>query len=104
MERSEMVGNYPDCTALCDKFICERKPPALKIQKQGNKKIVWCTWIDEECDQGWCVHSKCAARKMTQDGKCTRVKSPVQTQSSVKIDEPYPDSMPKDIAKKFRQR
>ena len=99
-----MVGNYVDCTALCDKFICERKPPAFKIKRQGNKKIVWCTWIDEECDQGWCVHSKCAARKMTQDGKCTLSARPVQKEVQVKFDEPYPDAMPKDIAKKFRQR
>ncbi len=99
-----MVDNYEDCKALCEKFICEKKPPALKIRKQGNKKIVWCTWIDEECDQGWCIHSKCADRKMTQDGKCKQTTSQVQTQTHVKLDEPYPDAMPKDLARKFRQR
>jgi len=99
-----MVSNNIECTALCEKFICEKKPPALKIRKQGDKKIVWCTWIDEECDQGWCIHSKCAARRMTQDGKCKQTIAPVQTQARVKLDEPYPDAMPKDIARKFRQR
>ena len=99
-----MVSNYVECTALCEKFICEKKPPALKIKKQGNKKNVWCTWIDEECDQGWCINSKCAVRKMTQDGKCKQATSPVQTQAPVKLDEPYPDAMPKDLARKFRQR
>ena len=99
-----MVGSYVDCKALCEKFICTRKPPALKIRKQGNKKLVWCTWIDEECEHGWCVHSKCADRKLTQDGKCKQARSPVQTHAPIKVEEPYPDAMPKDIAKKFRQR
>lgn len=99
-----MVDNYVECKALCEKFICEKKPPALKIKKQGNKKIVWCTMIDEECDHGWCIHSKCADRKMTQDGKCKQTTSVVQTQPQVKLDDPYPDAMPKDLARKFRQR
>ena len=99
-----MVSNNVECTALCEKFICEKKPPALKMRKQGNKKSVWCTWIDEECDQGWCIHSKCADRKMTQDGKCKQATRPVQTQPQVKLDDPYPDAMPKDLARKFRQR
>ena len=99
-----MVDKNVDCTALCEKFICEKKPPALKIRKQGNKKIVWCTMIDEECDHGWCIHSKCADRKMTQDGKCKQTTSVVQTQPQVKLDDPYPDAMPKDLARKFRQR
>ena len=99
-----MVDNNVECTALCEKFICEKKPPALKIRKQGNKKIVWCTMIDEECDHGWCIHSKCADRKMTQDGKCKQTTSVVQTQPQVKLDDPYPDAMPKDLARKFRQR
>ena len=99
-----MVGNYVDCSALCEKFICTRKPPALKTRKQGNKKKVWCTWIDEECEHGWCVHSKCADRKLTQDGKCKQATRPVQTHAPAKVEEPYPDAMPKDIAKKFRQR
>ena len=99
-----MVDNYVDCKALCEKFICEKKPPALKIRKQGNKKIVWCTTIDEECDQGWCIHSKCADRKLTQDGKCKQATSLIQTQPHIKLDDPYPDTMPKDLARKFRQR
>ena len=99
-----MVDKNVDCTALCEKFICEKKPPALKIRKQGNKKIVWCTMIDEECDHGWCIHSKCADRKMTQDGKCKQTTSVVQTQPQVKLDDPYPEAMPKDLARKFRQR
>ena len=98
-----MTSNSVDCTALCKSFRCEKQPPALKIRKQGNKKVVWCTSIDEECDQGWCIHSKCAELKMTQDGKCTKQATvPVQTQAPVKVDEPYPDVMPKDIARKFR--
>ncbi|MFX1560506.1 MAG: hypothetical protein ACFFBL_07945, partial [Promethearchaeota archaeon] len=95
-----------ECTALCEHFICERKPPALKIKKQSGGEMVWCTWIDEECDQGWCVHSKCAIRKLSQDGKCKLAQQavPVQAEVRVRVDEPYPDAMPKDIAKKFRQR
>ncbi len=97
-----MTNSNVDCTALCKSFKCERQPPALQIRKRGNKKEVWCTWIDEECDQGWCVHSKCAERRLTQDGKCKQTVRPIQTQ--VKLDEPYPDAMPKEIARKFRQR
>jgi len=41
---------------------------------------------------------------MTQDGKCKQAVTPVQTQVRVKLDEPYPDAMPKDIARKFRLR
>ncbi len=99
-----MVSNNVECTALCEKFVCTKKPPALKIRNQGNKKIVWCTWIDEECDQGWCIHSKCAIRKLTQDGKCNQAIIPVPKEVHVRLDDPYPDSMPKDIAKKFKLR
>jgi hypothetical protein len=99
-----MVGNNVECTALCEEFICQRKPPALKIRSQGGKKTVWCTWIDEECDQGWCIHSKCAIRKMSQDGKCTKTSVPVQTQAHIKFDDSYPDVVPKDIARKFKLR
>ena len=99
-----MTSKSVDCTALCKSFKCEKQPPALKIRKQGNKNEIWCTWIDEECDQGWCIHSNCTDRRMTQDGKCKQATSPVQTQAQVKVDEPYPDAMPKDIARKFRPR
>ncbi len=99
-----MVSNNVECTALCKNFLCSKKPPALKIRKQGKKDLVWCTWIDEECDQGWCIHSKCAIRKLTQDGKCMQTSTPVPTQARIRLDEPYPDSMPKDIAKKFKLR
>jgi hypothetical protein len=99
-----MVDSKVECTALCEKFICERKPPALKIKNQGGKKIVWCNWIDEECDQGWCVHSKCAIRKMSQDGKCTKTSIPAQTQTQIKFDDSYPDTVPKEIARKFKLR
>jgi hypothetical protein len=99
-----MVSNNVECTALCEKFICERKPPALKIRRQGNKKIVWCTWIDEECEQGWCIHAMCNDRKMTQDGKCKLATQSIQVQTDIKLDDPYPDAMPKNLARKFRQR
>lgn len=99
-----MVSNNVECTALCDKFVCTKKPPALKIRRQGNKEIIWCAWIDEECDQGWCVHSKCAIRKLTQDGKCKQVTEPVPKEVHVRLDESYPDTMPRDIAKKFKLR
>ena len=41
---------------------------------------------------------------MTQDGKCKRTTTPIQGVVKVKLDEPYPDAMPKDLARKFRQR
>lgn len=98
------MGSNVDCTALCKSFMCEKQPPAIKIRKQGNKKEIWCTWIDEDCDQGWCIHSKCTDQKMTQDGKCKQATKPVYTEAQVKVDEPYPDALPKDIARKFRPR
>jgi hypothetical protein len=99
-----MTNNNVECSALCKSFICEKKPPALKIRKRGNNKEVWCTWIDEECDQGWCVHSKCAERKLSQDGKCLKTKQAIQVVSEVRLDAPYPDAMPKDLARKFREK
>ncbi len=99
-----MISKSVDCTALCKSFKCEKQPPALKIRKQGNKNEIWCTSIDEECDQGWCIHSNCTDLRMTQDGKCRQATKPVHSQAQVKVDEPYPDAMPKDIARKFRPR
>ena len=99
-----MTSSIVECSALCKSFICEKKPPALKIRKRGNNKEVWCTWIDEECDQGWCVHSKCTERKLSQDGKCKKAAEPIQTVTNVRLDAPYPDAMPKDLARKFREK
>ncbi len=93
-----------ECSALCKSFMCEKQPPALKIRKKNNKKEIWCTWIDEECDQGWCLNSKCSERKLSQDGKCKKVRTPTETRDEVKLDAPYPDAMPKDIARMFREK
>ncbi len=99
-----MTGSSVDCSALCKSFKCEKQPPALKIRKRGNKNEVWCTSIDEECDHGWCTHSNCTDRRMTQDGKCKQATRSVPVETQVKVDEPYPDAMPKDIARKFGPR
>lgn len=99
-----MTSSDVDCSALCKSFKCERQPPALKIRKRGNNTEIWCTWIDEECDQGWCIHAKCLERKMSQDGKCKKAAKPVPKPTKVRFDEPYPDAMPKEIARKFRQK
>jgi len=65
-----MSASLKECTALCKKFKCDRKPPALKIKRQGSKKAIWCNWIDDECDGPWCKFGVCTVRKMTESGKC----------------------------------
>jgi hypothetical protein len=41
---------------------------------------------------------------MSQDAKCKKAASSVQTKEEVKLDAPYPDAMPKEIARKFREK
>ena len=99
-----MATTENECTALCKNFKCIKQPPALKILQKGGKKTVWCTWIDEECDGAWCQFSKCIERRMQDDGTCKPIAKKVVEPSISLRDEEYPDTIPKDIAKKFRIR
>jgi hypothetical protein len=101
LERIEMATGYVECTALCKSFRCEKKPSALKITQKGNKKILWCAWIDEECDGAWCQFSRCLERRMTEDGKCKPPAHKTHPFVAMGTDDEYPDAIPKDIAKKF---
>ena len=65
-----MRNSQPDCTAYCKGFKCEKQPSALKFLRQGGKKTIWCTWVDDECDGPWCNFALCVDHKMTSDGKC----------------------------------
>ena len=102
-----IMTNMVECTALCKDFECDRKPPALKIQKKGGKKFVWCTWIDEECDGPWCTYSKCRSRRMTDSGMCKpdpKATYPATKLASRDMGPEFPDSIPKEYAKKFKTR
>ena len=65
-----MITTLPECTALCKRFRCDRQPSALRIQRKGDQKITWCTWINEECDGPWCKFGFCLDHRMTDDGYC----------------------------------
>jgi len=99
-----MATGYVECSALCRNFRCEKKPFALKIVQKGNRKTVWCTWIDEDCDGAWCQFSKCLERRMTEDGKCKPPAQKPKPVVDVGPEDEYPDAIPKDIAKKLRNK
>jgi hypothetical protein len=80
------------------------KKPLPKTVQKGNKKAVWCTWIDEDCDGAWCQFSKCVERRMTDDGKCRPPTQKAKPVIDVGPEDEYPDAIPKDIAKKFKNK
>jgi hypothetical protein len=99
-----MATGYVECTAFCKSFKCDKQPPAMKIGQRGNKKEIWCTWIDEECDGPWCKFGKCLDRRMTDDGRCKPSIKRVETTPQPPLTIEYPDAIPKDIAKKLKRR
>ena len=99
-----MATGYVECTAFCKSFKCDKQPPAMKIRKKGNKKEIWCTWIDEECDGPWCKFGKCVERRMTDDGRCRPSQKRVQAATTSTRTPDYPDAIPRDIAKRIGRR
>jgi hypothetical protein len=100
-----MATGYVECTAFCKSFKCDKQPPVMKIRKKGNKKEIWCTWIDEECDGPWCKFGKCLDRRMTDDGRCKpSLKQAEPATPLADRDIEFPDTIPRDIAKKLEQR
>jgi hypothetical protein len=99
-----MATDYVECTPLCKSFRCDKQPPAMKIRRRGDKKEIWCTWIDEECDGPWCKFGKCLERRMTDDGRCKPAKKKVVPSAPIEKTPEYPDAIPKDIAKKLGRR
>jgi hypothetical protein len=65
-----LSASLQECTPLCKKFRCDRKPAALKIVRKSGKKTIWCTEIDDVCDGPWCKFGICTQRKMTDSGMC----------------------------------
>ena len=99
-----MATGYVECKATCKSFKCDKQPPAIKYRQKGNKKEIWCTWIDEECDGPWCKFGKCVERRMTDDGRCKPAIKHIETTTPLPKSMDYPDSIPKDIAKKLGRR
>ncbi|MHA1770790.1 MAG: hypothetical protein ACTSYL_09995 [Candidatus Thorarchaeota archaeon] len=98
-----MTSKLSDCTPLCKSFRCDRRPSALKIIRKGGKKVIWCTWVDDECDGPWCQFGVCKELKMTADGKCK--KSVPTPKPRVPVDDDDfvdPDEIPEKIAKRIR--
>ncbi|TFF83655.1 hypothetical protein EU524_02155 [Candidatus Thorarchaeota archaeon] len=96
-----MISSSVECTALCKSFKCE-KPSTYKIIKKGNKKVAWCTWIDEECDGAWCQYAKCTERRMLDNGMCKPKMKPAVEPKAGPTDDEYPDAIPKEYAKKLK--
>ncbi len=101
-----MTENLSDCTPLCKSFRCDRKPSALKIRRRGGRKVIWCTWVDDECDGPWCQFGVCRELKMTADGKCKKTVAPPRPQPVAIPEDDYidPDELPERVAKKLRVR
>jgi len=84
----------PDCEPYCESFRCGRDPPAMKISQKGGRKVVWCTWVDDECDGPWCKFGACAESKMTSNGKCSRTKKEAAKAGSGHYEKPVdPESV-----------
>lgn len=98
-----MTNGPVECTALCKSFKCE-KPSAYKVIRKVQKKVAWCTWIDEECDGAWCQFAKCTERRMLDNGMCKPKMKPLVEPTEGSLDEDYPDAIPKEYAKKLRGR
>lgn len=99
-----MVGSSQECSPLCKSFRCDKQPSSYKVVRKGSQKVAWCTWIDEECDGAWCQFAKCQERRMLDNGTCKpRVRPLLEVDESTREEE-YPDSIPKEYAKKLRGR
>ncbi len=46
----------------------------MEISQKGSSEMVWCTWVNDDCDGPWCKFGVCAEGKMTSSGKCSRAK------------------------------
>ncbi len=98
-----MSLSLSECTELCKKFKCDRKPSELKIRRKGENKTVWCTWVDDECDGSWCKYGICIDRRMTSDGKCKGLKESPEPSIGLKPIEEFTTDMEDDIPDKFHK-
>lgn len=78
----------PDCTPFCESFRCSRDPPAIETSRKGGSNVMWCTWVDDECDGPLCKFGTCAEHKMTSSGKCERVKKEAAKEKPGRFEEP----------------
>jgi len=102
---NKMSSGLSDCTPLCKSFRCDKRPSALKIRRRGGKKVIWCTWVDDECDGPWCQYGVCIELKMTEDGKCKKTAAKPKPRVVVPPEDFVdPDEIPERLAKKLRVR
>lgn len=91
------------CAPSCKHFVCETRPPSLKLVSRRGQRLLWCRMVDDECDGPWCQYASCDSRRMTSEGLC---RSPVKHVDDLDEDvyvEKFvdPASIPKKYAKKL---
>ena len=99
-----MFQSLSECTALCKKFRCDRKPSPLKTRRQKENKQIWCTWVDDECDGPWCKYGICMDRRMTSDGKCKGLKKPAEPRQFPEHYGEFDSKTDEDLKKKFSKQ
>ena len=99
-----MQAQMKECTPTCKQFRCDKKPSAFQIRNKGNKKILWCTWVDDECDGPYCKFGICLERRMTDDYRCKSVSNTQQTYDEYADDFVDPGYIPKEIEKKIKKK
>ncbi len=99
-----MQAQMKECTPMCKKFRCDKKPLALKIQQQRGKKVLWCTWVEDECDGPYCKFGICLDRRMTDDYRCKPVTGSQRTQDDFIDDFVDPSYIPKEYEKKIKKK
>ncbi len=92
-----------ECTPTCKKFRCDRKPNALQITKQQGKKVLWCTWVEDECDGPYCKFGICLDRRMTDRLMCKPISGGKQTDQEFTDDFEDPGYIPKEYQKKLKK-
>lgn len=99
-----MFLSLSECTALCKKFRCDRKPSSLKIKRQNENKQIWCTWVDDECDGPWCKFGVCMDHRMTSDGKCKGLKKPAVSSQFPDYIENFESETDENLKKKYSKQ
>ncbi|NHI82980.1 MAG: hypothetical protein EAX81_01565 [Candidatus Thorarchaeota archaeon] len=72
-----------ECISSCDKFRCYQNHSAYLVKRKGNRKLVWCSWIDDACDGPWCKFGLCTARKIDENSKCKSMSTRLASKSKL---------------------
>ncbi|MHA2193260.1 MAG: hypothetical protein ACXAAR_07510 [Candidatus Thorarchaeota archaeon] len=75
----------------------------MKLRGKDKSKVVWCTWVDDECDGPWCMYGICMDRRMTSDGKCKGFKESKETLVDPEQIEDFGSEMTDNIPDKFQK-